>query len=240
MIPSPLYRLDGVRKLYGDRLALDVPFLALREEALYLLSGPNGSGKTTLLRLLAFLLPPTAGTLSYRGTAVEWKDGALLPLRREVTLLHQAPYLFDRSVFDNVAYGLRVRGTDVGAAHRRVVESLQAVGLDGFGGRKARELSGGERQRVALARALAVSPRVLLLDEPLSGVDKPSADVIRDVIGALPAGGTTVVLATHERAPFPGGRGERLRLSEGALLTSAAPGDRTGDSPGGKDTHADL
>ena len=221
MTGPPLYRLDGVRKLYGDRLALDIPALSLREGTVYHLVGPNGSGKSTLLRVLAFLLPPTAGVLEYRGGRVEWREAALLPLRREVTLLHQAPYLFDRSVAENVAYGPRVRGADPGAARRRVVESLEAVGLRGFGDRKARELSGGERQRVSLARALAVSPRVLLLDEPLSGVDKPSAAVIRDVIASFPSRGATVVVATHDRLPLRGVAVEDLRLMEGALYEGA-------------------
>jgi tungstate transport system ATP-binding protein len=237
MTAPPLYRLDGVRKLYGGRVALDIPRLSLREGTSYLLTGPNGSGKSTLLQILALLLPPTAGALEYRGVRVRWRDADLLPLRREVTLLHQTPYLFDRSVFDNVAYGPRVRGMEPGAARRCVVESLQAVGLDGFGGREARKLSGGERQRVALARALAPSPRVLLLDEPLSGVDKRSAAVIRDVIASMPTRGTTVVLATHDPVPLRAQAAGTLRLSEGSL---AGADDRTEDAPGGRDAHADL
>jgi tungstate transport system ATP-binding protein len=225
MTPPPLYRLDGIRKRYGDRLALDVPALSLREGALYLLTGENGSGKSTMLQILAFLLPPSAGVLAYRGNPVEWREAALLPLRRQVTLLHQSPHLFDRSVADNVGYALKVRGTEEGAAHRRVVESLEAVGLSGFGARRASRLSGGERQRVALARALALSPRALLLDEPFSGVDKPSAAVIRDVIATLPARGTTVVLATHDPAPLRGQADGTLRLYEGALAGTGGADD---------------
>lgn len=230
MNPPPLYRLDGIRKLYGDRLALDIPALSLRDGALYLLTGPNGSGKSTLLQILAFLLPPSIGALAYRGNPVEWRDATLLPLRREVTLLHQSSYLFDRSVSDNVGYGLKVRGTDEGTARRRVVESLEAVGLPGFGSRRARRLSGGERQRVALARALALSPRALLLDEPFAGVDKPSAAVIRDVISSLPPRGTTVILATHDPAPLRGEAADTLRLSGGALAGTGGADDGQGDS----------
>jgi tungstate transport system ATP-binding protein len=224
MTPPPLYRLHGAVRRYGERIALNIPSLALREGALYLLTGPNGSGKSTLLQILAFLLPPSDGTVEYRGEPVSWREAALLPLRREVTLLHQSPYLFDRSVSENVGYAPRVRGEDPGAAHRRVVESLEAVGLAGFGPRRARRLSGGERQRVALARALAGSPRVLLLDEPFAGVDKPSAAVIRDVIASLPARGTTIVLATHDPAPLRGQAADTLRLSEGSLATNGADG----------------
>jgi tungstate transport system ATP-binding protein len=216
----PLYRLTGVRKSYGDRPALDLSSLEFREGTISLLTGPNGAGKSTLLQILAFLSPPTEGTVEYRGVPVDWRNGALLSLRREVTLLHQAPYLFDRCVFDNVAYGPRARGADDRAAMRRVMESLEAVGLPGFERRAAKRLSGGERQRVALARALAVSPRVLLLDEPLSGVDKPSAAVIRGVIGALAAKGTTVVIATHDPIPLPGGGIVTFRLDEGRLVAA--------------------
>jgi tungstate transport system ATP-binding protein len=240
MTPPPLYRLDGIRKLYGDRLALDIPALSLREGTLYLLTGPNGAGKSTLLQILAFLLPPSAGGLAYRGSPVQWREAALLPLRREVSLLHQSPYLFDRSVSDNVGYGPKVRGTDEGTSRRRVVESLEAVGLPEFGARSARRLSGGERQRVALARSLASSPRALLLDEPFAGVDKPSAAVIRGVIASLPARGTTVVLATHDPAPLRGEAADTLRLSEGVLDGTGGADDGPGDPSGGKDGDADL
>jgi len=240
MTPPPLYRLEGIRKRYGDRLALDIPALSLREGALYLLTGPNGSGKSTLLQILAFLLPPSAGGLAYRGNPVEWREAALLPLRREVTLLHQSPYLFDRSVSDNVGYGPTVRGTDEGAVRRRVVESLEAVGLSGFGERRARRLSGGERQRVALARAMAAAPRALLLDEPFAGVDKASAAVIRGVIASLPARGTAVVLATHDPAPLRGQAADTLRLSEGSLAGTGEADGEQGDPAGRKDGDADF
>jgi ABC-type sulfate/molybdate transport systems ATPase subunit len=128
-------------------------------------------------------------------------------------------------VFDNVRYGLKVRGADDSTTRRRVVESLEAVGLSGFGARRARRLSGGERQRVALARALAASPRALLLDEPFAGVDKPSAAVIRGVISSLPARGTTVVLATHDPAPLGGQAACTLHLCEGTLVGTEGAGD---------------
>lgn len=216
----PLYRLTGVRKSYGDRPALDLPSLEFREATISVLTGPNGAGKSTLLQILAFLSPPGAGIVEYRGVPVDWRNGALSSLRREVTLLHQSPYLFDRCVFDNVAYGPKARGADDRAAMRRVAESLEAVGLPGFERRPAKRLSGGERQRVALARALAVSPRVLLLDEPLSGVDKASAAVIRGVIGVLAAKGTTVVIATHDPIPLHGCGIVTYRLDEGRLVAT--------------------
>lgn len=214
---EPLYRLESVRKSYGEKEALAISSLEIREGSFNLLTGPNGSGKTTLLSTLAFLLPPTSGELYYSGNLVEWKERGLVALRREATLLHQSPYLFEGTVFSNIAYGLKVRGVDGGTHGERVGKALEMVGLEGFGGRKARALSGGEMQRVALARALVLGPRVLLLDEPLAGVDRESAAVIRNVIAGLPAGGTTVIMATHDPERTGQYEGESIHLEEGRL-----------------------
>jgi len=234
-----LYRLESVAKRYSGRLALEIPELAIDEGGIRLLSGPNGSGKSTLLGILAFLSPPTAGTLYYDGKRVEWKERSLVPLRREVTLLHQAPYLFEGSVFDNLAFGLGIRGMQAGEKRGRIAESLAMVGLRGFERRSSRELSGGEAQRVALARALALVPRVLLLDEPLANVDRESAGVIRSVIAGLPDRGTTVIMTTHD----PDGRGmqygEVILLEEGRLsgARDEGGGRDPGRNGGGADAH---
>lgn len=119
-------------------------------------------------------------------------------LRRQVTLLHQSPYLFRGNVYDNVAYGLSLRGMGGAKAQEVVSETLATVGLDGFQLRKHTELSGGEAQRVAMARALALRPKLLLLDEPLANVDQKSARVLEEVIAGLPSMGTTVVMSSHD------------------------------------------
>lgn len=225
---AALYRLESIRKLFGEKEALAIPALEIPEGTFHYLTGPNGSGKTTLLSLLAFLLPPTSGELYYAGNRVEWKGGGLVALRREATLLHQSPYLFDGTVFSNIAYGLKVRGMDGGTHGVRVRKALEMVGLKGFEGRKAQALSGGETQRVALARALVLEPRVLLLDEPLANVDRESAGVIREVIAGLPAGGTTVVMATHDLGRPGRLDGECIHLEDGRL--SARTGAGGGDS----------
>lgn len=236
-MPS-LYRLESVRKCYRERAALDIPDLAIGEGGIHSLSGPNGSGKSTLLSLLAFLSPPTSGTLYYDGKGVDWKGRSLVALRKEVTLLHQSPYLFDGSVSDNIAYGLKVRGVDEGIRRSRIEASLEMVGLSGFEPRRANALSGGEMQRVALARALALFPRVLLLDEPLANVDRMSAEVIRAVILGLPERGTTVIMTTH--GPLPPGRmnGEVIRLEGGRL--SGAPDAGGGEADRGNGAEADA
>lgn len=212
-----LYHLTGVRHRYGDRLALEIPELAIRQGGLYLLTGANGSGKSTLLQILALLMPPTAGTVSFHGRPIDWRSAGLLEIRRRVTLLHQAPYLFNESVAGNVAFGLRARGIAGGRLRQLVDEALDMVGLRGFQKRRARELSGGEAQRVAMARALAIAPEVLLLDEPLANVDRQSAAFLEELIGGLPARGTSVVMTTHNpEQPIRLG-GERIHLVAGRL-----------------------
>lgn len=225
---TPLYTLSSVTKRYDGSVALDIPALAIFEGTTYLLAGPNGSGKSTLLNILAFLAAPSSGTIEYAGREVDGKQSTLGRLRKEVTLLHQSPYLFDETVFANIAFGLRIRGIKGSPQRQRVEDSLAIVGLSGFGPRKANALSGGESQRVALARALALSPRVLLLDEPLANVDRETALVLNDVIASLPGRGTTVVMATHDPSQPALRESKVVRLTEGKLAdTTGRTDDRT-------------
>ncbi len=195
---DPLYRLNNLRKSYGPREVLAIKELTIAAGCIYTLTGPNGSGKSTLLNILAFLSPPSDGDIWFLGEPVVWSNDSLLRLRREVTLLHQAPYLFDTTVRANIVFGLKTRGITGQEQHSRVDEALALVDLGGFQKRKARELSGGEAQRVAMARALALRPKVLLLDEPLANVDRSSAELLEKVILALPQRGTSVLISTHD------------------------------------------
>lgn len=195
---APLYQLTAIRKNYGNREALAINELAIEAGRCYILTGANGSGKSTLLQILAFLSPPSAGELLFCGEPVAWGNTSLLRLRKQVTLLHQAPYLFTTSVLANVAFGLKARGITGPEQRRRLDKALELVDLSGFQKRKARELSGGEAQRVAMARALALEPKVLLLDEPLANVDRASAELLEKVIVSLPAQGTTIIMTTHD------------------------------------------
>jgi tungstate transport system ATP-binding protein len=195
---EPLYRLNNLHQSYGSREVLAIKELTIAAGCIYTLTGPNGSGKSTLLNILAFLSPPTSGEIWFSGEPVAWSNGSLLRLRREVTLLHQAPYLFDTSVRANIVYGLKIRGITGQEQHSRIEEALELVDLGGFQKRKSRELSGGEAQRVAMARALALRPKVLLLDEPLANVDRSSAELLEKVILALPQRGTSVIISTHD------------------------------------------
>lgn len=218
-----MYRLDSIRKCYGSNVALDIEELTIAEGRLYTLTGANGAGKSTLLSVLAFLEPPTSGEIFYAGKRVDWDPGSMEEYRRKVTLLHQSPYLFGGTVYDNVAFGLVARGVQGEALHRRVDKALDDVGLQGFRDRKARELSGGEAQRVAMARALVLEPEILLLDEPLANIDRGTTGLLETVIASLPARGTTVVMITHDPDQPDRLNGESILLEGGKVVMPHPP-----------------
>jgi tungstate transport system ATP-binding protein len=192
-----IYSLRNVTHSYGVHPTLAIDALDIRRGAVVELKGPNGSGKSTLLKLLAFL-EPFVGELLFDGCEARGRE---IELRREATLLLQEPYLLRRSVYENVAYGLKLRKLPRVEIDERVAGSLSRVGLepDRFARRPWYRLSGGEAQRVALAARLALRPRVLLLDEPTSSVDETSAALIREAVClSVRDTGTTVVIATHD------------------------------------------
>jgi tungstate transport system ATP-binding protein len=230
------YKLTSVRKSYGTRLALDVDELTLLPRRLYILSGPNGSGKSTLLNILAFLMRPDGGEVAFAGSPVAWKRDEFFRLRRRVTLLHQAPYLFAGTVFGNLAFGLRARGVGGEKLRQSVSDALRLVGLAGFEQRNIKQLSGGEAQRVALARALVLNPEVLLIDEPLASVDKASTEVLETVIASLPSRGATVIMSTHDQLAGKRLNGDIIRLLEGRVeqASSMTPSQRDELGRGGK------
>ncbi len=181
---------DGVPAV--DGVSLDLP----AGEVLAVL-GASGSGKSTLLRAVAGLERLESGTVAYDG-----QDLAPVPThRRGFALMFQDGQLFpQQSVAGNVGYPLRLRRTPRARVARRVEELLELVGLPGFGARGTSGLSGGERQRVALARSLAVEPRLLLLDEPLSALDRGLRErLAHDLRDILVAAGTTALLVTHDQ-----------------------------------------
>lgn len=182
-------RFDGVTAV--DRVSLDLP----TGEVLAVL-GPSGCGKSTLLRAVAGLEELSAGTVAFDG-----QDLAGVPThKRGFALMFQDGQLFGhQSVAANVGYPLRLRGVARGAAAARVEELLALVGLPSYGDRRPAELSGGERQRVALARSLAADPRLLLLDEPLSALDRELRERLSaDLRRILRSAGTTALLVTHD------------------------------------------
>src|SRR5438128_11232251 len=195
-----MLELRAVRHRYeegGGRLVLDLDTFAVPPGALVGIVGHNGSGKSTLLRLLALLERPTEGEVRFEGKPVTPRDARTL--RRRVTLVEQRPVLFRGTVRDNLEYGLRVRGTRGTEAQRIVETAAERLGVQGLLGRARHELSDGEVQRVAVARALAITPDVLLLDEPVSSADRAAAAALYRVLDEeRRSRGLAVCLASHQ------------------------------------------
>jgi thiamine transport system ATP-binding protein len=181
---------------FDDTVVLDDVTLAVGDGEIAALLGPSGSGKSTLLRVVAGIVQPDRGTVTIGGT-----DVTTVPThRRGVGMVFQDEQLFPHlDVGANVAFGLRMAGVAKAERRARVDELLALVGLDGFAGRSIERLSGGEAKRVALARSLAPAPAVLLLDEPLSGLDQDLRIRLAGELGAvLRTTGTTSIWVTHD------------------------------------------
>jgi putative spermidine/putrescine transport system ATP-binding protein len=208
---------DGTRAL--TPLDLDI---AAGETIVFL--GPSGCGKTTLLRIIAGLTTPDPGGRVFFGA----DDVTALPIeRRNVGMVFQSYALFpNMSVLDNVAYGLRVRGVAASERRAQAARLLGMMQLEGFGARRVDQLSGGQRQRVALARALAVKPRVLLLDEPLTALDAKLRESLRGEIDRLLRSlGVTSVYVTHDQAEAMA-LGDRIAvMSQGRVEQIGTPQD---------------
>ena len=192
-----MLRLRHLTVRFDGALAVDDVSLDLPQGDVLAVLGPSGCGKSTLLRAVAGLEALSAGSVSYDG-----QDLAAVPThRRGFALMFQDGQLFPHlSVAGNVGYPLRLRRRPAREVARRIDDLLELVGLPGMGARSVTTLSGGERQRVALARALAVSPRLLLLDEPLSALDRGLRErLAQDLREILVAAGTTALLVTHDQ-----------------------------------------
>ncbi|MGQ7352010.1 ABC transporter ATP-binding protein [Quadrisphaera oryzae] len=211
----------GVTRAYGSTRALDGFDLAVEPGQLLALLGPSGCGKTTALRMLAGFDRPTSGEV-----LVDGRDVTRLPAhRRGMGMVFQSYSLFPTmSALDNVAYGLRVRGTGRAERHRRAGELLELVGLAEHTAKHPHQLSGGQQQRVALARALAVSPRVLLLDEPLSALDAKVREQLREEIRRIQLEtGLTTVFVTHDQEEALSTADRVAVVRAGRLEQCAAP-----------------
>jgi|YNPNPStandDraft_1061719.scaffolds.fasta_scaffold08485_4 tungstate transport system ATP-binding protein len=195
---EPVYQVQGLVKEYGARRALALDYLEIWRGEICALVGPSGAGKSTLLRLLNFLEPPTAGSIYFMGKEFSAARPSMpLAWRRRVTCVAQRPLLLHRTVWDNVRFGLQLRGQRDGRA--QVQATLELMGLTAMARQPAASLSGGEAQRVALARAMVLQPDVLLLDEPTANLDPYNVAVIEQAIQTLNREqGTTVVLVTHQ------------------------------------------
>lgn len=191
-----MLEVRGVVVVFGDRTVLDHVDLDVSDGEVVALQGPSGAGKSTLLRVIAGLLVPQAGTV--RSGGVDITD--LPPHRRGIGMVFQDEQLFPhRDVGQNVEFGLRMQHRPKAERAARVAELLELVGLPGVERRSVTSLSGGEAKRVALARSLAPAPPVLLLDEPLTGLDRELHDRLADDLArVLRATGTSALMVTHD------------------------------------------
>lgn len=220
MPESAAYILEDVTFAYGERVVVDVPRLEIPRGKVTAIVGANGSGKTTLLHLLGFIEPPRTGCIHFFGK--EAAPEKALDFRRRGALLLQHPYLFHTSVLANVEWGLKVRGISRKERRERAMRALEQVGLSGFEDRAASALSGGESKRVALARVLAFETEVLLLDEPMSHMDRESADRTEQVIRERNhERGVTVVLASPDILWAQALTDNILSLHEGRIVPAS-------------------
>ena len=192
-----MIELSDVEKYYGDYHALRRITMEIHEGEFFSLLGPSGCGKTTLLRTIAGFEEVSSGTVLIDGRDM----GRVPPNKRPTNMVFQSYAIFPHlSVAENVGFGLRRSGLSTEEKTRAVGEALEMVGLDGFGARAAHALSGGQRQRVALARALILKPKVLLLDEPLSALDKKLREQMQvELIKLQRQVGITFILVTHDQ-----------------------------------------
>ena len=213
-----MIKTEGISKRYGEKEILrDISFW-IRDGEIFGLIGPSGSGKSTLLRILDLIEMPSEGSLSILGEDALSRE-ARFNLRRRMAMLSQKPVIFARSVYDNIAIGMKYRKASQAEIHDRVFRALQDIGLPDYAERPARTLSGGEAQRVALARAMVTDPEILFLDEPTANLDPHSVEKIEEIIMRLNRdAGTTVVVSTHDML-----QGQRLAGRMGVIMEGKLP-----------------
>ena len=212
---------DGLRKEFTDTVAVGGLSLSVRRGEFFSLVGPSGCGKTTTLRMLAGLTEPTGGTVQLGGTDVTGRPAR----ERDTNLVFQDLVLFPHmSVAENVGYGLARQGVSADERARRVSSLLETVDLGGMGDRRPTELSGGQRQRVALARGLAPEPSVLLLDEPLSSLDRKLRQEMQAELRRVQRDvGTTFLYVTHDQDAAMSMSDRVAVMNDGQIVESGAP-----------------
>ena len=188
-----MIELQGLTRYYNGKKVVDIDHLSISSGELLAILGPNGAGKSTLLRMLHFLEPSDAGTVTYKDQVIEYP--ASTEFRRRIGMVFQRPLLFNRNVRENIEYGFKLRGKVEQAKVDRIIDRL---GLKELEGENSRDLSGGEIQRVALARILVLEPELLLLDEPTANLDPSNAASIEAIINEVRGQRkTTIILVSH-------------------------------------------
>ncbi len=189
-----MIELESITKRFGEVVALNGVSLRIDEARIFAVIGNSGAGKTTLLRVISLLERQGEGRYLYKGEDA-WSKEELL--RKRITMVFQRPVMFNTTVYNNIAYGLRLRGYTKEEIQAKVAEVLELVRLEGYEKKNAKKLSGGEQQRVAIARAIITEPELLVLDEPTANLDAANASVVERCIKEMVGDGTTVIMATH-------------------------------------------
>jgi len=222
--------LDADIQLRLSRLTLDIEFTVAAGEVLALL-GPNGSGKSTTLRALVGLLPLAGGRVVLDGTVLEDPDQRVKipPEKRPIGLMFQDYLLFPHlTAAENVAFGLRAKGTDKKAARDKAAQTMARLGLDGLAEAKPGSMSGGQQQRVAMARALVTDPKLLLLDEPLAALDvSTKTDVRRLLRQVLRQSHAANVLVTHDLLDAVALGDRMVVIQDGGIVQTGTPAEVT-------------
>ncbi|MDD3449052.1 MAG: ABC transporter ATP-binding protein [Gammaproteobacteria bacterium] len=212
----PVLRFLDLHKSFGERCLFRIPELSIHPRTCLLLKGRNGAGKSTLMKILAGLEAPDGGLVESGGERRPWHAARQL-CRSQAIYVHQQPYLFDRSVEANVAYGLEQAGWPRRRIRATVGEALEWAGLSHLAGRNARTLSGGEKQRVTLTRARVLQPRLLLLDEPTASMDRAARDQTQALVRRLRDEGMGILISSHELQEMTPLADLILTLEEGRL-----------------------
>jgi tungstate transport system ATP-binding protein len=212
--------IDSLTKKYNDKAVLDIPEMEFQEGRLWGILGPNGSGKTTLVRIVAGILNPSSGNVLYRGDS--YNDN----IKMDMTLVFQRPYLIRSTVFENIAYPLRIRDIEEKEISHRVDELIDSFKIQSIRDQKAWTLSGGEAQKVALARALVFKPKILILDEPTSNIDPESIMLLEErILDYYQREKPTILMVTHNIQQAKRLCNRIAFMNEGRIIDSGTPSD---------------